>query len=302
MRRRLRDWPKILLAALALAGPLATARAQDNTLSVVPPRRPHLSVEQTYYAQPMMVGEAVQALAPARPGVAELYFVGFAGTSAEDVFLKEAHFAQDLFDERFGTRGRSLILANNPATLRSLPLASVSNLRWAIDGIARKMNRDEDVLFLYLTSHGAQHVLSVSFPELGLDNLYDEWLKAMLDRAGIEWRVIVVSACYSGSFVDRLKDERTLIITAAAADRASFGCGTEDEFTYFGDAYLNTALKESRSFIGAFDRARQLIAQRERAEGKTPSEPQIYVGSAIKAKLAALEKRLAAAPAGAGTH
>jgi Peptidase C13 family len=31
--------------------------------------------------------------------------------------------------------------------------------------------------------------------------------------------VLVVSACYSGSFIDTLKDDHTLIITAAAANR-----------------------------------------------------------------------------------
>jgi hypothetical protein len=300
MRRRLRDWARILLACLLLAASLAAAQTQE--IRHAPPPRPPISTEETYYAQPAMLGAAVAALAPARPGVPELYFLGFAGTSTEDVFLKEAHFAQSLFDARFGTRGRSLILVNNPATVKALPVASVSNLRAALEGIAQKMNRDEDILFLYLTSHGAPHVLSVRFPELALDDLHDDALKAMLDRAGIAWRVIVVSACYSGSFVDRLKDERTLVITAAAADRTSFGCGSENEFTYFGDAYLNTALKESRNFITAFDRAKQLIAAREKAEKLTPSQPQIYVGAAIKAKLAAVEKRLAAAPGGAGKH
>src|SRR5262249_6198906 len=108
MRRRLRDLCRVLFACFALAASFA-ARAQDSVdspLRVVPPPRPHISTEQTYYAQPHMVGEAVEALEAARPGIPELYFIGFAGTSSEDVFLKEARFAQGLFDARFDTRGR----------------------------------------------------------------------------------------------------------------------------------------------------------------------------------------------------
>jgi len=104
---------------------------------------------------------------------------------------------------------------------------------------------------------------------------------------------VVISACHSGSFIDALKDERTLILTASAADKTSFGCSNENDFTYFGDAYINTALRQDRSFVAAFDRAKDIIARREAAENLTPSEPQIYLGAAIKAKLQQLERRLA---------
>src|SRR5579883_1315767 len=158
------------------------------------------------------------------------------------------------------------------------------------------MNVDNDILLLYLTSHGSNHLLSVHFPELALDNLPDRELKKLLDRAGIKWRIIVISACYSGSFIDTLKDDNSLIITAAAKDKASFGCSSENDFTYFGDAYINHALRLDRSFISAFYRARDAIAEREKAENLVPSEPQIYIGEAIKAKLAAPEQRLAKLP------
>jgi hypothetical protein len=114
----------------------------------------------------------------------------------------------------------------------------------------------------------------------------------MLDRSGIRWRVIVISACYSGSFIDALKDRRTLIITAASRNRTSFGCSNENDFTYFGDAYFNQALRHGSSFIGAFDEARRIIAAREREEELTPSQPQIYVGAAMKPALERLQAHL----------
>lgn len=249
-----------------------------------------VDTEQTYYAQPRLMNEALAALKPARRGITDLYFLGFAGTATQDVFLKEVRAAQRLFDERFGTRGRSLLLINNPRTVAETPVASATNLRLALAGMARKMNLDEDVLFLFLTSHGSPHRFSINFPALALDDLSDRVLKDMLDRSGIKWRVLVISACYSGSFVDMLKDERTLILTAAAADKTSFGCGNEEDFTYFGDAFINTALRRDRSFVAAFEEAKAIIARREADEQLTPSEPQIYLGAAIKAKLREIER------------
>jgi hypothetical protein len=258
---------------------------------------PRVNTERTYYAQSRLVREQLAGLAPTRPGVGELYFVGFAGTSTQDVFMKEVRAAQVLFDERFDTRRRSLILVNNPHTAEELPAASVSNLRWALDGVAGEMDLEKDILFLYLTSHGSPHLVSVNFPELALNDLSDRALKDMLDHAGIKWRVLVVSACYSGSFIDALKDDRTLIITAAAANKTSFGCSDETDWTYFGDAYINTALRDNRSFIAAFEHARTIISGKETAEELTPSEPQIYIGEALRAKLDELEQRLATLPA-----
>jgi Peptidase C13 family len=251
-----------------------------------------IDAERVYYAQQHLLAEKLEALTPQRPGIVDLYFVGFAGTSSQDVFLKEARSAQKLFDQRFDTRGRSLLLVNNPRTLDGLPIASVSNLRLALQGVAKKMNAKEDVLFLFLTSHGSKHVFSVSFPELGLDDLTDRELREILDHAGIKWRVIVISACYSGSFIDALKDDRSLIITAARQDRTSFGCSSENDFTYFGDAYINHALRQGHSFTAGFVEARRLIAAREKQENLTPSEPQIYLGKDMREKLERLQRQL----------
>lgn len=278
-----------VLAGAALAGAPPTQQA-DLWSAVL--GADSVDGTATAAAQPRLLAASLSELRSHRPGV-DLYFVAFAGTATQDVFMKEVRSAQDVFDRRFDTAGRSLLLVNNPRTVKELPVASNANLQVALAGVAGKMNVAEDVLFLYLTSHGSKHVLSVNFPELGLADLSDTQLRAILDRSGIKWRVVVISACYSGSFIDALKNENTLILTAAAANRPSFGCGNENDFTYFGDALINTALRHEPSFIEAFYEARRIIAAREQEEHLTPSEPQIYVGKAIKAKLHQLEQRLA---------
>jgi hypothetical protein len=229
-----------------------------------------------------MLERLTAALEPGRPGRVDLYFLGFASYATEDVFFKEIGFVHELFDRRFATRGRSLRLVNSLETLGRLPLANVSNLRIALDAIAAKMNPDEDVLFLYLTSHGSpDHELAVRFWPLRLNDFPAATLKTLLDDAGIRYRVIVVSACYSGGFIDAVKDESSLIITAARGDRTSFGCGHEQDFTYFGEAFFAEALELEPSFVEAFGMARERIASREQAEGLEPSQPQIHLGQDI---------------------
>jgi hypothetical protein len=269
--------------AVLMAGAALPAAARDQVAH---------DRDAVYRAQPLLLADEIEALAPTRPGALDLYFIGFAGYAGQDVFMKEVKTVRSLFDGRFGTRDRSLLLINNRRTLGALPLASAGNLRLALDALAGKMNVDKDVLFLFMTSHGAKNWLAVSFPPFGLQDLSAGELRRMLDRAGIRWRIIVISACYSGSFIDRLKTRQTLIITAASRNRSSFGCSNENDFTYFGDAYFNQALRHGSSFVAAFDEARRIIASRERQEELTPSEPQIFVGAAMKEKLGELEGRL----------
>ncbi len=249
-----------------------------------------LDVEDVMYRQPELVGAALADIRAQRPGKTDLYFVGFAGQAEEKVFGNEVHFAWGLLDRRFGTEGRSLALVNGVDTVAATPLANSHNLEAVLQGVAKRMNRDEDVLFLYLSSHGAKnHSLSVSFWPMELNDLKAEKLKTMLDKSGIRNRVIVVSACYSGGFLDVLKDDDTLVITASSRDHVSYGCGDATQYTYFGEAYFVKSLLHHDSFITAFDDARRLIETREKSEGKESSGPQIHIGKNIQRKLEQLE-------------
>jgi hypothetical protein len=104
--------------------------------------------------------------------------------------------------------------------------------------------------------------------------------------------VIVISSCYSGSFVPALQDENTLIITASAADRQSFGCSSESDYTYFGRAFFDQAMREQTSIQGAFNQAKDTVAKWENAQGFEPSEPQWSIGKNMQFMLPQLEQRL----------
>jgi hypothetical protein len=247
------------------------------------------------YQQADLVHSHLSSLRPERPGVADLYFVGFAGWGDQHVFLGESLATEQLFDAKFDTQGRSLVLSNDPSTRATLPLASILNLGHVLRTLGSQMNREEDVLFLFLTSHGWQTGLSLRAPDA--PELYAQGeitpaeLRALLDEADIKWRVLLVSSCKSGVFVAPLSNEFTLIATASAANRVSFGCAPENEFTAYGRAVFEQLTTE-RSFPAAFAKANDVIAQREASAALEPSQPQLFVGSAIAEKLRSLESRL----------
>jgi hypothetical protein len=241
-----------------------------------------LANERLFHLQGQLIERALASIQPGRPGVREHYFVGFAPDASEEVFVRELRYVKRLFDERFGTAGRSISLASSYDALEELPIASVTNLGRALERVGKAMNADEDLLVLYVSAHGERdHRLSAWQPPLELAALTPTSLARMLHDSGIKWRVIVVSACYSGGFVEPLRDDNTIVITAAAPDRASFGCEAGRDFTYFGQAFFRDALARTPSFTEAFEIARQLVTQQEAAERLPASLPQIAVGRSI---------------------
>ena len=241
-----------------------------------------LADERLFHLQGELIERSLASIQPGRAGVREQYFVGFAPDASEEVFVRELRYVKRLFDERFDTAGRSIALASSNNALEELPIASVTNLARALERVGRVMNSDEDVLVLYITAHGdREHRLSAWQPPLELAPLTPTALARMLHDSGIKWRVIVVSACYSGGFVEPLRDDNTIVITAAAPDRTSFGCESGRDFTYFGEAFFRDALAKTASFTEAFEIARQIVSQREAAERLPASAPQISVGRSI---------------------
>jgi hypothetical protein len=255
--------------------------------------RPRISIENTYYAQTGLVRRALAGLAEQRPGVVDLYFVGFGSHGAQDVFMKEVQAAQAIFEQRFDAANRSVAMINNSQTLKALPLANLHNLRRVLAGLAKVMDTQEDLLFLFLTSHGGpDHSLSVRYGRLGLNHLTNHQLAEILAESGIQNRVVLVSACYSGGFIQPLSGPSVLVMTAAASDRTSFGCSNTRDWTYFGQAYFAEALQSETSLVEAFYAASAIVSGWEERDDLPPSEPQISVGADILPVLAAFEERL----------
>jgi hypothetical protein len=245
--------------------------------------------EAILFAQANLIDESLAAVARDVAPHPKAYFLGFAGVGDEKVFAQEIGLASRVLGERYAVAGRGISLINDERDLGRAPLATVSGLRYALHGIGSLMNREQDVLFLSISSHGSQDPsIAVENSQLPLNDLTDEDLADALRESGIRWRVIIISACYAGGFIDALRDQQTIVITAAAADRTSFGCSNDRDLTYFGEAFYRDALPEAGSLREAFETAKAAIAARERAEHITPSNPQAYFGAKIEAKLAAM--------------
>lgn len=244
-------------------------------------------------AQVRKLNRAIAALQPQRPGIVDAYVVSL-GLDSDAVFAHEAAQAEKVLARRYGAVGRSILLASgsdaNPATA---PQASPASLDIALAAIAAKMNPKEDVLVLFITSHGSRDTgLAYQDKDNGWGFIAPRRLAALFDELGIERRLVILSACYSGTFLPYLNGEQNITITAAAADRTSFGCQPSSDWTFFGDALINNALRKPQALDKATEDAFTLIGQWEKQHGLTPSNPQVYRGSKAEAWLAPLEARM----------
>lgn len=255
--------------------------------------------ENAFYAQPNLLAQHLSAISKGNLGKSEWYFMGVAGYANQDVFAKEIDAALQLFDVRFGTIGRSIALINNTHTWQDSPIATRTSIAKSLKKIGEQMNGEEDVLFLAVSSHGVVDEQNMPTGALALENapltlqhLDGKWLKQALDDANIRWRVIVLSACYSGGLIDDLSSPTTVIITAAGADRASFGCTNDADLTYFGRAFFAESLRNAKDFESAFNKAKRRVGERESLMGFESSNPQMVVGELMKTALPAFEKSL----------
>ncbi|MCG8427354.1 MAG: caspase family protein [Chromatiales bacterium] len=244
-------------------------------------------VESVLYNQNDLLQTQFENIASGANESIDMYFLGVGGYGRQDVFRKEVDTIKALFDEHFGTQYRALRLINNKGTSDQYPLATLTSIKQALQQLEQKMNVEEDILFLYLTSHGSkEHELALTMNGLTLANLSAEGLAGMLNKTSIKWKVVVVSACYSGGFVEPLKGENTLVMTASAKDKKSFGCSDENEMTDFAKAYFQKALPNAGSFEEAFEVATALIEEDEKEQKiKEHSRPQIAMGSEIRQHL-----------------
>ena len=299
--------PALLAVALVLAAPWALNWLNLDTRLWVVPETEEAQEEDTgenealMYEQPARVAAAVEHVLLSQPGEPHAYFVGFAGDADPEVFSRETQFASQVFATRFGTADRSVLLINDSDDRDTWPLATLSGLRDTLRLLAARMDPEEDVLVLFLTSHGSEDGLEVRNDSLPLAQIEPGDLRQALDDSGIRWRVVVVSACYAGVFLDPLKTDTTAIVTAADAAHSSFGCQEDRDLTWFGEAFLKDSLPNAASLEDAFEHATRLITQREAAEHQMHSNPQLYVGPLMRNKLKALEAPHRDAPHGAVT-
>lgn len=236
---------------------------------------------------------ALAALRPQRRGTLDAYVVTVA-LDSDPVFAREAREAGRVLARRYDADGRTLVLAGPDGTRDDRPHGSIDALVLGLARIAELLDPEEDALVLYTTSHGAPYGLTYHYGDTGYGVLSPQRLEAVLAELGLTRRVLIISACYSGVFIPALAGPDTAITTAAAGNRASFGCEAENDWTFYGDAMINRALRKPQGFGEAAREAGRTIAGWEARFGLFASLPQSAIGDGAKAWLADLEARMPA--------
>jgi hypothetical protein len=260
---------------------------------------PSLTLSQEVFEdQQTLLSDTLAALAPRQANRINVFGLVYA-PYAQSVFVRESALVTGVLQQRFGAAGHVVQLVNHPSVTETLPWATPLNLRDSLQAIAEHMDREHDVLVVYLDSHGgADFKLASSHWPLAVEELTPQALRSLLDEVGVRNRVIAVSACYSGGWIAPLAGDTTLVMTAADATHTSYGCGSKSDLTFFGRALFDEQLRKTYSFEQAFLAAVPVIQQREIDGNKADgfSNPQIAVGKDIRLVLADLEKQLRAAP------
>jgi hypothetical protein len=240
-------------------------------------------------SQPSLLAAEIKKLLPERKGTTDIYAIGIAGWSDQDVFTKELNGGLSALSRSLGLDRGAIRLVNHRDTLETAPVANRTNFAAAVHAVAGIMNRDEDVLLVFITSHGGPTGVGLVLADAISAVLRPEHVESVLDREGIRNRVVIVSACYSGIFAKRLASPDSIVLTAADENSTSFGCSNERDWTYFGDAFFNQSLGENVPLEQAFEDAKAKISQWEARDELPPSSPQGHFGAAISEKLAKLK-------------
>ena len=166
--------------------------------------------------QAMALGDALRDLPPQRPGQMDVYVIA-ASLWGDPVFEREATHGAAALSQHLGAQGRTIVLSAGGQGARTLPAATPNTLAAALGRIGALIDPNEDLVVVFLTSHGAADG-SAAFREtnrLGA-SLRPTHLRDLLASANIRNRVVIVSACFSGAFIAPLMDDNTVVLTAAA--------------------------------------------------------------------------------------
>jgi Peptidase C13 family len=244
------------------------------------------------------MADALSKLAPQRPGIVDTYVLS-ASFWNDPVFEREASEAAGILARRYDASDRTIILSagkgqNAP---RIYPSSGPNNFNAALGRIGKIIDPKEDLVVVFVTSHGGQDG-AVAIQETGRMGgaMRATHLRTSLMQAGINTKLVIVSACFSGHFILPFSNPDTVVLTAAAADKTSFGCEPSRDWTFFGDALFNHTLRSGKPLLEAYDGALTLITkwendlhaewaaltptQRSRQPEILPSNPQRNAGEA----------------------
>ena len=222
--------------------------------------------------------QAREQLAPGQPP--RVVFAGFAMHNDSTAFRGDVMLAEQVM--RQVDPEAVVFKLSNPAMGQESdwPLATRDNIAAVLRAIGERV-RPEDKVVLLFTTHGLPNQLAVQSGNASTDVIHgielQQWLGPLRGRPTL----LLVSACYSGSFMPLLRGPSRIVLTASSADRPSFGCQPDSKNTFFVEELLAQGDITSRSLQDVVDHARVAIEKRERSMRLKPSQPQASFGAAV---------------------
>jgi hypothetical protein len=214
------------------------------------------------------------AAAPA-PRVSEWKAVLVAGDNAQPVF-DNAIAAAAAWLGSTGAAARDIHILS--ATQRPDGSAEPASAERILAGIAALRPGPGEGCLVYITSHG-QRGEGIWLAYSG-EYLHPAQLgQALSAGCGRAPTVVIASGCYTGAFT-ALGAPNRVIITAARADRPSFGCAVERTYAVF-DGCLLASLSREATWRAVVATTRSCVRERERELRATPSEPQATFGAKV---------------------
>ena len=205
------------------------------------------------------------------------------------VVLAAGDDAQPVFDNATRALSQRLAAAGVPAANIHRLSASAAEIGAAVEPalagvllqrIAALPARPGDRCLIFLTSHGERGA-GVWLARSNAALSPDELAQALSRGCAAAPTVVVVSACYSGSFATgKMAKPNRIVLTAARNDRPSFGCQDHRVYNFFDECLLG-ALPKSSTWRTVANGSRECVRRMERALGERPSEPQAYFGAVV---------------------
>jgi hypothetical protein len=241
--------------------------------------------EQILAEDRQRLNDQIAGLELERPGVTDAYFLAVGGDGTESVFMRDIQVAKAGLQKQFDVENRAIMLLNH-RDYQTYPLAIRPSIAAALKALDEQMNPEEDLLVIHLVSHGSQDgQLLLQQPGMDLPDLSPQDFAQMLEPLNARHKVLVVSACYSGHWLNEMKDSDILILASAREDRTSFGCGDDSEMTWFTKAvYQSVGLSFTNpdAMIAQINQQIRVWEEEIGMKEESWSYPQAHLGETLR--------------------
>ena len=218
--------------------------------------------------------------APAPPP--RLIFAGFALHSQAKAFRNDVLAAEKLA-RQMDPNALILKLANPARDQPSdWPQATLENFELVMTKMA-EVARPQDRVMLLISTHSNPGTLNINIAGKNAAPITARGLSDALAPLAKTPTLVVLSACYSGAFLEPLRAPNRVVLTATDVHKASFKCQYPGEYTFFADALFNQAGAEQLSITQWMGAAQKSIQAQEKRKRLASSAPKMFVGEEAKA-------------------